>query len=57
MKEYTTEVKMSGKWVEIDSSNKVIDVIRTAQLFINSVGIEFVRIKEDGKVVVEGQEH
>jgi len=57
MKEYTTEVKMSGKWVEVDSSNKVIDVIRTAQTFIGSVGIEFVRIKEDGEVVVDGWEH
>jgi hypothetical protein len=49
---FTTEVKMYGKWVEVDSSNRVIDVIRTAQMFVETRGIEFVRVKQDGKIIV-----
>lgn len=56
MKEYTTEIKIPGEWewVEVDSSNKVNDVIKTAQMFVGAIGAERVRIKEDGEVVVEG---
>lgn len=50
---FTTELMIDGDWVEVDSSNKIIDVIRTAQMFIATHGIEFVRVKEDGEVIVE----
>lgn len=48
---FTAEVKMFGTWVEVDSSNRVIDVIRTAQMFVETHGIEFVRVKQDGKII------
>lgn len=49
---FTTEVKINSIWVEVDSSDKIIDVIHTAQMFIATHGIEFVRVKKDDNVIV-----
>ena len=50
---FTVEVKAFGAWGEVDSSPNYSDLIGTVRLFVECYGEAFVRVKEDGKIIVE----